>query len=201
MTSTQRILILLPVCLLLMQGCGDSSSSVPGPQGEVGPQGPAGEAGPQGPQGLPGPAGQMGAAGEQGPSGVVETVSFALAIPSIPANGTNYQWIGTPATLTLSAGQMVVATGVGSFASNSGTATGVVFSACFQNGAGAITPFGISNVPDATTITTSRTQAFAAATISPGGAASPMVGFCVFNPSAAVLGNNDALNGFIQVVN
>jgi hypothetical protein len=202
MNSTQRPLATLGLLLLLLHGCGDSGSTPgpQGPQGDEGPQGPAGPNGAQGPEGPVGPPGQTGPAGAPGETGVVETVNVAISIPTIPANGVNYQFIGTPATLNLEAGQAITATGVGTLATSSGTATGVQFTACFQNGAGAITPFGISTVPELT-VTTSRTHAFAAGSISPGGASSPMVGFCVRNTSAVALGNNGALNGFIQVVN
>jgi hypothetical protein len=53
------------------QGPAGADSTVPGPQGEIGPQGIQGETGLQGPIGLTGPQGIQGEIGPQGPQGEV----------------------------------------------------------------------------------------------------------------------------------
>jgi hypothetical protein len=223
MMSKPSILVAFLVVALASAGCAGETGEQ-GAQGEVGPAGPTGEAGsagPQGPQGaqgpagtagvgesgLPapaasgaaGPAGPQGPQGPQGPTGIVQTLSMVGPIGAIPGNATNWQWVGPTQTVTLTAGQRITASGVGVFATNTGTTT-ASFTACFQNGAGAVTPFGISSFPEVT-LSTTRTQLTAAGTISPGGASTPKVGFCVYNTGVATLGNNDDLNGFMLVTN
>lgn len=104
-----------------------------GPQGATGPQGPIGLTGLQGPQGEPGapgaqgpqgaqgPAGADGATGPQGPAGAGgDVVGASAPLSAVQVNNsTTHQTLATK-TISVSAGDQIEITVVGTFLNNSG---------------------------------------------------------------------------------
>jgi hypothetical protein len=110
----------------------------------TGPTGPAGPTGPEGPRGAPGiglrglqgPAGPQGPTGPQGPSGVVGLAanSFDSGENSFIAGetGPTYRFVGSPAVVTVAAGQVVWLSGETGFENTNTSRQGLqTFNLCY----------------------------------------------------------------------
>ena len=173
-----------------------------GPAGATGATGPQGPAGPQGPTGATGPQGATGATGPQGPSGVVNVFPFSGNTPaSIAAASSFYVFVGPTVTVTIAAGQKIVACASAPLGVSTGTATadiGMCYAPFPANTP--ITNFVGSNY-STVEISTTRTTYSASATISGLAAGTYSIGFGVRNTGATVINDNDFLSGWVMVVN
>jgi hypothetical protein len=173
-----------------------------GPSGATGATGPQGPAGPQGPTGATGPQGATGATGPQGPSGVVNVFPFSGNTPaSIAAASSFYVFVGPTVTVTIAAGQKIVACASAPLGVSTGTATadiGMCYAPFPANTP--ITNFVGSNY-STVEISTTRTTYSASATISGLAAGTYSIGFGVRNTGATVINDNDFLSGWVMVVN
>jgi len=181
-----------------------STSTTVGVDGPQGPAGAAGLPGAQGPEGAPGPKGDPGPAG---PTGIVMTVSFAGAIASIPPSSV-WVFAGATASVTTSSKQALTGVAVGGLGLVTGLAsTTVALDLCYRPESGSALKNFAGNLNYLDHRVTSETRAYTAVgTVMPG-AGTWRVGLCVRNadaagnPNVAPLGNNDYVNGWIQVTN
>lgn len=91
-----------------------------GPTGATGATGPQGPAGPQGDTGPQGPQGIQGATGPQGPAGTTDLAGASAPITAVAVNNaTAHQTLATK-TISVSAGEQVEITVIGTFLNNSG---------------------------------------------------------------------------------
>ena len=173
-----------------------------GAQGLTGPQGPAGATGAQGPTGATGPQGATGATGPQGPSGVVSVTPFSGVISaSIAGSSLVYVFAGSTATVTITAGQKIVACASAPLGVSTGAATadiGMCYAPFPANTP--ITNFVGSNY-STVEISTTRTTYSASASISGLAAGTYSIGFGVRNTGTTAINDNDFLNGWVMVVN
>lgn len=182
-----------------------SVNGTPGPAGPAGPAGPqgatgpSGPAGPQGPQGATGPAGP---AGPQGSSGVVSVAAFnGFVGASIAASSSAFVFVGPTATVTITAGQKIIACASAPMGVTTGTATadiGMCFAPSPANTP--VTNF-VGNNYSTVEISTTRLTYSASATIAGLAAGTYTIGFGVRNSSATAINKNDFLNGWVMVVN
>jgi collagen type I/II/III/V/XI/XXIV/XXVII alpha len=156
--------------------------------------------------GATGAAGAAGATGATGATGVVATAAFSGLVSSLAANAANWVFAGPTATLTVAPGQRLTGAATAVLALNAGGPyTNTAFfshSLCYQTSGGTVTSFvGFAYVDG--TISTTRFDYSTAATVAPGFAVSTSVtvGFCVMNQSSGIVGNNDYVNGYVQVTN
>jgi hypothetical protein len=90
---------------------GSVGTGATGPQGPQGVAGAAGATGPQGPQGVAGAAGATGPQGPAGPSsGNVVSTAYTNGNVGTLASVTAYAFLGSVATVTITAGQKVEVT-------------------------------------------------------------------------------------------
>lgn len=89
-------------------------SGTQGAPGPTGPQGVPGPTGNTGPQGAPGPAGPQGAAGPAGPQGVAGPAGATGVVTMVRVSGTgpapsaSWDFLATPASVTVDTGQRVL---------------------------------------------------------------------------------------------
>jgi hypothetical protein len=173
-----------------------------GPQGATGAQGPSGATGATGPQGSAGPQGPTGATGPQGPSGVVSVTPFSGVITaSIAGSSIVYVFAGSTATVTITAGQKIVACASAPLGVSTGTATadiGMCYAPFPANTP--ITNFVGTNY-STVEISTTRTTYSASASISGLAAGTYSIGFGLRNTGTTAINDNDFLNGWVMVVN
>jgi hypothetical protein len=153
-------------------------------------------------------AGNPGPQGPQGPSGVVQIASTAGAIAAIVSPGmASPPWVfaGPFTTVTVSAGQRITGSGVGSFGHNSNGEVRVAISLCTSNNVAGATlePFHPDNFLDGfvlpqpikTVLSASGSRVMAQA-------GTYRVGLCVRNRSTVTnLAANDFVNAWFMVTN
>ena len=173
-----------------------------GAQGLTGPQGPAGATGTQGPTGATGPQGATGAQGPTGSSGVVTVLPINGNIGNtIVGNSFVYVFAGPTVSVTITAGQKIVAVASAPLATTAGTSSGDI-GICY-----AVPPLNspITNFVGASysnvEFTTTRNTYTASATISGLAAGTYTIGFGVRNTGATTLADNNSSNGWVMVVN
>ncbi len=177
-----------------------------GPQGPMGPQGAVGATGPQGPQGAIGPQGPAGPTGATGPAAPVNVIGFSRQV-NAPLPNSTYACAGTPATVSLNAGQVVFGT-ITAFVELGGSANATVSAQLCYLAPGASTPvaFGAGGVAVAY-IGTSYDQSTASLvgsdvfTVPTTG--SYQVGLCMVafpNPSTATV-TLSVTGGWLQIAN
>lgn len=181
-----------------------------GPQGGIGPQGatgaqgptgPAGAMGAQGPTGPAGPQGPTGAQGPEGPSGVVSVSNFAGAVGSIAGGSTAYVFAGGTTTVTITAGQKLIAAATAPLSTSTGISNGRVGICYAPSPAG--TPVvnfagGLYSVVEFDTQRNTYSASYSISSLTPG---TYIVGFGVMNTGAQALDSNDFVNGWVMVVN
>ncbi|MEP6484565.1 MAG: hypothetical protein ABJB01_08945 [Rudaea sp.] len=199
--------------LLAQRGDPGAASTVPGPAGATGPPGAngltgaSGATGAQGFQGLSGATGPTGSTGATGPTGatgsagIVSTAVFTGPLSTTISSGaSNYVFTGQSATVSVAAGQRLIASGSAVFGVVSATAT-FRFNMCYQLGAGALNQFQTNSYQNvAVSATTHVPFSLSSAT-----GALPVgtytVGLCVLNNGSQPLNSNDWENGFVLVTN
>lgn len=183
-----------------------SVNGTPGPVGPQGPTGAQGPAGPAGPQGLTGPQGGTGPQGPQGPQGPAGGAATVIPFNGFAGNNivggaTAYVFAGPTVSVTITAGQKIVAVASAPLATVTGTTTGEI-GICY-----AVPPLNspiinfVGGSYSVVEFTTTRNTYTASATISGLAAGTYTVGFGVKNTGAAILNDNDYLNGWVMVVN
>ena len=178
------------------------ATGVVGPQGPTGPQGATGAQGPQGPTGAVGATGATGATGPQGPSGVATVASFSGYVgASIAGGSTVYVFAGPTATVTITAGQKIIACASAPLGVTAGTATADIGMCYAPSPANTpITNF-VGNNYSTVEISTTRINYSASATISGLAAGTYSIGFGVKNTGATAINKNDFMSGWVMVVN
>jgi hypothetical protein len=170
-----------------------------GPQGEAGPAGPQGEAGPAGPQGEAGPAGPKGDAGT-GASAILNTATFMGPVPAIPGNSTLFIFVGPTVEIATTAAHPRV---TGSASAPLGLVPGSPLQGgdvglCHQpSGGGALTNFFYPLFSVHHFTTTRQTYAVSASVVLPPG--TYRVGMCIRNGGLNTIGNNNYVQGWVQV--
>jgi hypothetical protein len=172
-----------------------------GPPGPIGATGPAGPAGPIGATGPAGAAGPTGATGPAGPTSIVATAVFSGGVANI-ASSTAWQFAGPTATATTTATQRLTGAAILPIGLVTGTATNIGVDLCYQSTAagGTVSPFSGTTNYSRPQISTVRTAFSPAASVVPG-AGTWRVGACVFWGGLTTIGNNDFVNGWVQVTN
>lgn len=143
--------------------------------------------------------------GPQGPSGVVQVVTQAGSIGSIGViAGTPWVFAGPFAVVTVTAGQRISGTSVGSFGQSSASVAAASVSLCFSdnvNGA-TVAAFDTANYQDVFLRPSSEFTALTGSVsrvMTSGG--TYRVGLCVRNRSTVVFNSNDFVTGWFMISN
>jgi hypothetical protein len=167
--------------------------------GNAGPAGPAGAIGPAGSTGPVGPVGPQGAVGA---TGIVAVHPFNQSAIGLNVGGSNLAFVflsGTQA-ISLSAGQKVAGAVTAVLGSTTGTATQVGVGLCYQPEGGPVTNF-FPNMYTTVGAISARALYPVVGAIAGLPAGTYKFGYCVRNPSAVVLNNNEFMTGWFMVHN